>query len=366
MSPAPPPEAMPRVRWWNMAWVTPQYPRYQVDKAGNTLLDIGCSGEELARALDVIDNWRSSHGYPLQCLKMTLINRAEKLRYPVIVAQRLKRLLSIQEKLMANKNMKLSKMHDIGGCRAVVRTVADVERLVLLYEKSAAKNPAKRAEFVKKYDYITQPKVDGYRSVHLVYKYRTASAKHAAFNGLRIEIQIRSRLQHAWATAVETVSTFTGRSIRSTVGDANWKRFFTLMGSAIALKERRPLVPETPMNPAELVAEISALSSQLQIEKVLRQWGAAVQLLTEHPPEADAYLLVLDTENMTMRISAYQQNQRLAATQEYSRVEKEITGGSKSQAVLVSVSSVRDLRRAYPNYFLDTSVFINAVNQAIR
>lgn len=349
-----------------MAWVTPQHPRYQVDKAGNALWATGYSTQEFLAALDVIDNWRSAHGYPLQCLKMTLINRAGKLKYPVIVAQRLKRLLSIQAKLMANKTMKLSKMQDIGGCRAVVRNVAEVERMVLLYEKSAAKNPAKRAEFVKKYDYITHPKVDGYRSVHLVYKYRTASATHAAFNGLRIEIQIRSRLQHAWATAVETVSTFTGRSIRSTVGDANWKRFFTLMGSAIALKERRPLVPATPTKPSELIAEIRALSSQLHIEKVLQQWGAAVQLLTEHPPEADAYLLVLDTENMTMRITAYQEDQRLDATQEYSRVEKEIAGGAKSQAVLVSVSSVRDLRRAYPNYFLDTSVFINAMKQAIR
>lgn len=330
------------------------------------LLDYESSEEQFNQALDTIVNWRSSHAFPLQCLKMTLINRTKKLTYSVVVAQRLKRLISIQTKLINNENMKLSKMHDIGGCRAVVRNVAEVERLVKLYERSAAKNPGKRAEFVRKYDYIAQPKVDGYRSIHLVYKYRTSSKKYAAFNGLRIEIQIRSRLQHAWATAVETVSTFTGRSIRSSIGDANWKRFFALMGSGIALKERRPLVPNTPIDPVKLVEEIKTLSSKLQVEKVLQQWSAAITMLTDNPPEAEVYLLILDTENITMRITAYAESQQSLANQEYSSLEKEIAAGAKLQVVLVSVSSVRDLRRAYPNYFLDTTVFIDTVKQTIR
>jgi hypothetical protein len=104
----------------------------------------------------------------------------------------------------------------------------------------------------------------------------------------------------------------------------------------------------------------------LQIENVLRQWSTAIQTLTENPPEAESYLLVLDSEKMTMKITAYQEQERLFATDEYSRTEKEIAGNSKLQAVLVSVDSVRDLRRAYPNYFLDTSVFINAVKQTIE
>ena len=36
-----------------------------------------------------------------------------------------------------------------------------------------------------------------------------------------------------------------------------------------------------------------------------------------------------------------------------------------SEAVLVSVESVDALRRAYPNYFLDTKVFLAAVETAI-
>jgi putative GTP pyrophosphokinase len=92
--------------------------------------------------------------------------------------------------------------------------VTHVDRLVAAYEASVARNPKVRAEFVKRYDYIAAPKETGYRSVHLIFKYRSQSSKHRAWNGLRVEIQLRSRLQHAWATAVETVDTFTRQTLR--------------------------------------------------------------------------------------------------------------------------------------------------------
>ena len=50
-------------------------------------------------------------------------------------------------------------------------------------------------------DYITTPKDSGYRGVHLIYRYY--SDKNETFNGLKIEVQIRTALQHAWATAVD-------------------------------------------------------------------------------------------------------------------------------------------------------------------
>src|SRR5260370_41876111 len=166
-------------------------------------------------------------------------------------------------------HMKLSQMQDIAGCRAVMPTVRDVEKLVARYEISNAKNPSGRPEFVKKYDYIAQPKKDGYRSVHFVYKYRTTSKHLEDFNGLRIEVQLRSQLQHAWATAVETVSTFTGQALKSNVGSDECKRFFALMGSAIALRERKPLGPDTPTDEHKVIAELRQLTTQLQLDEGL-------------------------------------------------------------------------------------------------
>jgi len=59
-------------------------------------------------------------------------------------------------------------------------------------------------------------------------------------------MQIRSQLQHAWATAVETVGTFLQQALKSSQGDEGWQRFFALMGNAMAMRERRPPVPNTP------------------------------------------------------------------------------------------------------------------------
>lgn len=222
-----------------MGWVKPQFNRGEIDRAGQFLVDehaIAASHAEnddiegyiaqADRAYAVINNWRSSHSYPLQVIKMTLLGRAKRVDTQAIVAQRIKRLSSIEGKLRRNSNMKLSQMQDLGGCRAVLGTTRRVRDLVEIYEIAAAKNPTDRPQFVKKYDYIANPKSDGYRSVHFVYKYRTKAAGPAIYNGLRIEVQLRSRLQHAWATAVETVSTFTGQALKSNVGDEQWKRFF--------------------------------------------------------------------------------------------------------------------------------------------
>ena len=46
--------------------------------------------------------------------------------------------------------MQLSTMQDLGGCRAVVRRVSNVDRLVKLYEDY----PTSAARFVGKKDYV--------------------------------------------------------------------------------------------------------------------------------------------------------------------------------------------------------------------
>src|SRR5207237_10598270 len=124
-------------------------------------------------------------------------------------------------------------------------------------------------------EYSTEPKEDGYRCYHVNFKYYTDSPARKVYNGLRIEIQLRSRLQHIWATAVETTSTFTGQALKSNVGSEEWKRFFALMATEIAVYEKRPSVPNTPEDKTERKAEIERLSDKLQVSMVLSSWQTA-------------------------------------------------------------------------------------------
>jgi hypothetical protein len=362
-------KALLRVRFGPMAWAIPQHDRREVNTAGDWLIE-DTSVIVLAdrdEKLGVINNWRSSHSFPLQSFKMTLLRRAKKVDHRAIIAQRLKRLSSIAAKLRRFPDMKLSQMQDIGGCRAVVEDIDSVVRLVKVYTKGRSKNPTKRHEFLNSKDYILNPKVDGYRGVHLIYRYRTASRKHAVYGGLKIEIQLRSKLQHAWATAVETVSIFTGQALKSSRGEADWHRFFALMSSAMALRERQPLVPGTPANKIELVAELRVLTAKLNVVNALRGWSYALKQLPEkNVTDAVVFLLVLDAVAYTLSTKGFKKEELPQASEAYLAVEKSTASSPGTQAVLVSLDSVHAIRSAYPNYFLDTSAFLTALNVAIR
>lgn len=351
-----------------MAFAKRWYSKGRIDKAGKELITLSPSDPRMDVALEVINNWRSCHSFPLQSIKMTLLKRAKKISSKAIIAQRLKRLRSISIKLGDNPNMKLSQMQDIGGCRAILSNVAQVDRLVRVYEKSRVTNPRGRPEWADKTDYIADPKADGYRSVHLIYKYQSTLHDKMPYNGQRIEIQIRTALQHAWATAVEIAQTFTGQAMKSKIKSANatWLRFFALMGNAIAMREKSPLVPNTPTDKAELVDEIRATAADQSILDCLIAWGNTIRHLeTQASTFQDAYtfLLILDTAQHQLRIHPFKKEQLQEAESRYLIAEKE--SGEASQVVLVSVESLGVLSKAYPNYFADTTNFVLAVRQEI-
>ncbi len=152
--------------------------------------------------------------------------------------------------------MVLSQMQDIGGCRAVLGTIEQLDYVVATYDNRVHH---------KKYDYIQQPKGDGYRGAHFVCKYKSNLKQNQMWNGLRIEVQLRSRLQHAWATAVETVDTFSRQTLKVGGGQKDWKRFFALMSSDIAGRERKPLVPGTPEDKKSLTGELRVYVDKLQV-----------------------------------------------------------------------------------------------------
>ncbi len=364
-----------------MAWAKPQYSRTKIDLAGETLLidpqDIGAdydsyieAWENREAAIEVINNWRAIHSYPLQTVKMTLKRRAQRIDPTAIVAQRLKRLASIRLKLKisseAGQHPNLSQMQDIGGCRAVMKNVEQVRHLEKVFHEAAAKHPDRGPQHSKTYDYIATPKASGYRSVHLVYRFRSESPQHSCYNGQRIEIQLRSRRQHYWATAVEIYSTFSGEALKSNIGSDDWKRFFALVSSAIAIAEKSPCVPNTPDSLDGLRPELRDLYRRLNVFHVLSGYSSGIKFTKDSPElhvkNADVYLLVLDPDQFSVVVTPYRRDQLAAANAKYAQIEKD---QPKLQAVLVSADSLAGLQVAYPNYFLDTTEFIKMVQTAM-
>ena len=98
-------------------------------------------------------------------------------------------------------------MEDIAGCRAVVDSIDNVRDVYKSLKKSRTKNI-----LVRERDYISKPKESGYRGVHLVFKY---NCRKKEYHGMAVELQIRSKIQHSWATAVEIVGTFTKQALKA-------------------------------------------------------------------------------------------------------------------------------------------------------
>jgi len=344
-----------------MDWATPSYNRTQVDKAGDRLAKGGCTDEELALAVEVMNNWRASHSYPLNTFQMTLRNRARAVYQHANVVQRLKRATSIEAKLKHIPGMKLSRMQDIGGCRAIVSTVTLVDRLANRYKNTDYH------EFLREFDYLRHPKPSGYRGVHLVYRYATTrSAGFSEYDGLSIEIQLRSTHQHAWATAVEVVDTITGQALKSgRDGDPRWERFFALMGTALARREGTEEVPDTPPSEATLRKELASLEAELDPARVLRAARATIAGPPGRATGADLFLLRLDYERNQISYRQYPKSQIDVATRHLAELEGEVRRRPTLNVVLVGAADLRALRRAYPNYFMDTEHFIGEVNRAL-
>jgi hypothetical protein len=111
-----------------MKWITRQYSKTRIDRAGGTLLEDSVREDEINTALEIVNNWRSSHAFPLNTMQIWLRRLARQVDSHPLVAQRIKRLSSIELKLRRFPTMTLSQMQDLGGCRAIVAGAAAVLR----------------------------------------------------------------------------------------------------------------------------------------------------------------------------------------------------------------------------------------------
>lgn len=345
-----------------MVWATPKgYTKGRIDWAGNVLVNESSSQHEKDEAINILDNWRAVHAYPMHVFKQRLKRVSEKLDANALSVQRLKRAPSILKKLKrgyyGNKpTMKLSQMQDISGCRVVM---SNVELAKKLYKESYIRGDLKHKKVNEK-DYISNPKPDGYRSIHLIYRYNSDKEGKKDFNRLLVEVQIRSKLQHLWATAVETVDFFTRQAIKSNEGEREWAEFFRLVSSFFAGLENCPIIEGTPKEKEILYSEIKRMEKELQVVTKMKHWTKSIKLFESVRGRKDMhfFLLELDTTQEKLNISSYPKSKEQKAILDYSDAEKKNSGRKDYDVVLVGADTTNDLKKAYPNYFVDTNEFL--------
>jgi ppGpp synthetase/RelA/SpoT-type nucleotidyltranferase len=345
----------------SMAFALPKFTPAEVKAAGDVLRQ-GATGEkELEQVLLILNNWRASHLYPINTFQATLRNKLKVVDKSALVGQRLKRAPSIVKKLQRFVHIPLPIMQDIAGLRAIVSDVPRLKRLRDNYLNSPFSH-----ELKKQNDYVEAPKSDGYRSIHLIFKYSNDRAPE--YSGLFVELQFRTKLQHAWATAVETVDTFMDESIKAGKPTEEWATFFKLASAAFSHLERTPVVEEYRDVPLPALREMLKESEKsLDVLTRLAGFSVAVKnIKTDGQRRFRFHLVVLNKKDRNLRITSYPMSAQAHANAAYAKVENEARNGAPLDPVLVTGGNVKELQRAFPNYFLDTQYFADYLESAMN
>jgi putative GTP pyrophosphokinase len=348
-----------------MSFAVPEFSRKQVERAGNALRAAPAVPAQIEAAMPIITNWRAAHAYPLNTFQAALRKKLKGQGLgpkDVVVGQRLKRLPSIASKLQRFDDMSLSRMQDIAGLRAVVPNPKALESLYRSYVESQ-RFPH---ELRRIHDYVGNPKSDGYRSIHLIYKYQNVRAPQ--YDGLHVELQLRTRMQHAWATAVETVDVFENLAIKAGRPTPLWREFFLLASAAFSALEKSPLPEELrKVGFGQIVKRLKGVEAKLNVITLLRGFSVAADKIHQSGRSSSAYhLVILNTERSVLNIKSFPERELEQATAAYEAAEARTAKGEPIDAVLVAGGGVDQLRRTYPNYFLDARVFVQRISALCR
>lgn len=332
-------------------------PKAEIVKAGKALAgvlpwDDESRREEIVKIFRVAWAWRDSHAYPMRILRRELGGKVRRVKAKGITAARMKRMSSIRKKLR-RLSTTLLQIDDLGGCRAIVDSSRELAALVDAYRNADTLHAVKRDK-----SYIDEPRFGGYRSHHLVYAFAASEDDEEAYAGRRVEIQLRTRLQHAWATAVEAVGLALDEDLKAGEGNPDWLRLFELMSSEFADAEGCPLVPYAPDRPAR-IAELRELDGKLSAVQTLYNWNAAIQQTEGMPTTGRYYRIRYDNNKKTVDVRTLYKFDWDSIHSLGDEAEKGVT------TVLVEVDKVENLRDAYPNYFLDVTLFVENLERAL-
>lgn len=357
---------------------TKPYSNGDVKRAGTALLEDNLDSARLEHTLDVLTYWRNAHILPLQQTEQLLLKYIFKIDKNAFLAKRLKRFDSIRKKLRyakaKNKQvMQLTNVQDIGGLRIVISDLNKLKNVkkVLLNELCFYENE----RLIKFDDYISSPKENGYRGIHLVAKFLNEYSDYR-----KIEVQIRTRLQHSWATSLEIIDIFTQQNLKSDDGEVDFLKFFKNVSDQFALIDSSEFFKKNDMERltkdylSVVLMNKKFIYQCIEIRNFLDksdQFGKTLQqnfidyrnLLSEVEntiiKSKEGYaLLRLHTVKGSVDIEIFESKNYLKATQRYAEYEKLLLENPNWVIALVSTNALGGLKEAYPNYFADSELFL--------
>lgn len=320
----------------------------RVNRAGSAVRDGAADIEDYL----AIEEWRAAHRAVLNTFQAILRNRTRD--SDITVAQRHKRRSTIFDKLVRFPEMQLARMDDVAGCRLIFKDIDSLKKFRAKFHK--ARFHHKRKNDPDKYDYIKCPKSTGYRGIHDVYSYDVNSDTGKHLKGLLVEVQYRTAVQHAWATAVEVIGFITENQPKFEKGDDRYNQAMALASEILARAYEDKKGPFPEKSDIEVVQEFITLDSELNLLNMLRGLNTASTEVSENRNSILIFHESGDLEVRTYRSAT----EALAALFE---LEKELPG---TDVVLVKADTTEEVRFAFKNYFSDARDFIRLVEDGCQ
>jgi hypothetical protein len=319
-------------------------------------------GEELRRNdyldhlnLNALLSWRNEHLPTLDYYHSKLDSDLKQFGV-LFSAKRLKRIESIHLKLKRFKTMRLSTLQDMAGIRIILNNEIDLSNTFSKLRSESSKNLLKKID-----NYFYSPKEDGYRGIHLIYQNK---------NGILVELQLRTELQHIWATAVEIYGELQSTSFKTGEGNLEWHNFFILLSSYFAIKENGPPAPiHEKISFKKMRTNLITSIKKLHVIEKLNAATYGIDIVSnkhnQKTKTGQYAILELDLDQRKTALEIFNKKDLKKAIEIYTNRELSIKKGEHRNIVFVNMESLEKIQKTYPNYFLNTQKFLEILSKIV-
>ncbi len=296
---------------------------------------------------DSFDEYRKNHLEPLSKTTVELQQWLSQFGKEYFIAQRLKRKPQILRKLK-RFSVRLSQLQDIGGTRVIVEQNKDVEELVNFLKDRF--ETSKDLRIVKLTDYRGEGREDsGYRAYHLILER----------DGYKMELQIRSKIQHYWAETIERTSIIYGQHLKELQGHSDVIEYFKKLSDLfyeieagrspstqlrIKVEELRIKSEEIIQNSDEKNVFNSYVNEGITKDLEKKEKSLGISGL-------NYWIFVFNWNIGSFIVWDLITNDPTGAIQKYVEYENKYTSDNGFEVVLVGSSKVATLRQTHSHYF---------------
>ncbi len=186
-----------------------QFSSGEVDRLGGRLREAegrSRSAEDVAMYVA----WSTGYARAMQEVRTAIFERAVDASVEGTLSSRVKQIDSVAAKLRRMPSTRLSRLEDIAGCRIVVATTRDANRLA---------GACSTLEITRQRNYHESPR-NGYRALHLTVR---------ASDERPVELQIRTEIEDLWANLAERCAALVDPELKYDGGPQEFREFLDMM-----------------------------------------------------------------------------------------------------------------------------------------